>query len=199
MNTEEINLNFWHGSKDWDGRHFITVQNRKKYKKSSGVYLTNRLETAISYNENSDFVVLICLSPDARTLNDIKLNVEDIQEGLNILKQFKNNHFFNMFLESSKQRFFDGLIPLSIIFDELIDEESLSGPEGIVFSEWLYSKGVDVILEKVSDKETFVVLINPNIITKSKTFDLNTAKLISDFDIFETQKKINKLIKNKEA
>lgn len=182
-NTEQNLLYFWHGARRWNNPPELHPPRKNRYEHGAGIYLTNSVDRAIHYSKNGGQLVLCGVDRHVGLLDKVALPIDQILEGIELLPRVRNRHTIKMFLQGvSEERFFNGDVPLAFLLNELITSENLSGGNGLRFSQWLVSKGVDAAVQSISDKESYVVIFNPKVIVTSKIFDKKTAQQIGDFE-----------------
>lgn len=182
-NAEEKPLYFWHGARRWNNPPELQPPRKARYEHGSGIYLTNSVDRAIEYSKNGGQLVLCGVNRNVGLLDKVSLPIDQILDGIELLPRVRNRHTIKMFLQGvSEERFFHGNVPLSFLLNELITSENLSGRNGLMFSQWLVSKGVDAAVQSITKDESYVVVFNPKIIVTSKIFDKKTAQQIGSFD-----------------
>lgn len=182
-NTEQNLLYFWHGARRWNNPPELHPPRKNRYEHGAGIYLTNSVDRAIQYSKNGGQLVLCGVDRNVGLLDKVALPIDQILEGIELLPRVRNRHTIKMFLQGvSEERFFNGDVPLAFLLNELITSENLSGGNGLRFSQWLVSKGVDAAVQSISEKESYVVIFNPKVIATSKIFDKKTAQQIGDFE-----------------
>lgn len=180
---EQSMLYFWHGARRWNNPPQLQAPRKLRYEHGAGIYLTNSVNRAIDYSKNGGQLVLCGLDRNLGLLDKVSLPIDQILEGIELLPRVRNRHTIKMFLQGvSEERFFHGNVPLSFLLNELITSENLSGRNGMMFSQWLVSKGVDAAVQSIDNNESYVVVFNPKIIVTSKIFDKKTAQQIGSFE-----------------
>lgn len=181
-------LYFWHGARRWSNPPELKSPRKSRYEHGAGIYLTNSVDRAIEYSKNGGQIVLCGVDRNVGLLDKLSLPIDQILEGIELLPRVRNRHTIKMFLQGvSEERFFDGNVPLSFLLNELITSENLSGRNGMMFSQWLVSKGVDAAVQSISHDESYVVVFNPKVIVTSKIFDKKTAQHIGSFEPIDQQ------------
>ncbi len=188
MTPDTPTLKFWHGAQRWSGRAELRPSRPKCYECGPGLYLSNRHATARKYAKGGGQTVLVELSPDVVRLEDCRLTLEEMLEGLASLPRVKGRKHIEEGLRKSSQRHGGGPMPAEYLMNYCVNYESLGGESGPALARWYASKGIDLSVYSRPGGEDWVVVFNPAKVVRAQVLKADAAWEQGDFPGFETQR-----------
>ena len=188
MASDTPTLKFWHGAQRWSGQAQLRPSRPKCYECGPGLYLTTHQSTARKYAKGGGQTVLVELSPDVVRLEDCRLTLEEMLEGLASLPRVRARKEIEAGLRKSAQRHPDGLMPAEYLMNYCVNYESLGGESGPALARWYASKGIDLSVYSRPGGEDWVVVFNPAKVVSAQVLKTNAAFEQGDFAGFATQR-----------
>lgn len=188
MTPDIPTLRFWHGAQRWSGRAELRPSRPKCYECGPGIYLSNRQSTARKYAKGGGQTVLVELSPDVVVLEDIRLTLDEMLEGLASLPRVRGRKDIEAGLQKSALRHPDGLMPAEYLMNYCVNYESLGGESGPALARWYVSKGIDVSVYTRPGDEDWVVVFNPDKVVSAQVLKADAAWEVGDFEKLSVQR-----------
>lgn len=190
MTPDTPTLKFWHGAQRWSGRAELRPSRPRCYECGPGIYLSNHQSTARKYAKGGGQTVLVELSPDVVVLEDSRLTLDEMLEGLAGLPRVRARKDIEKGLRKSALRHPDGLMPAEYLMNYCVNYESLGGESGPALARWYASKGIDVSVYSRPGDEDWVVVFNPDKVVSAQVFKADAAWEMGDFEKLSVQRKI---------
>lgn len=181
-------LQFWHGAQRWTGQPELRPCRPKSYECGPGLYLTNRYATARKYAKGGGQTVLVTLEPDVTLLEDVRLPLTTLLEGLAELPRVRGRQEIRRRLEEAAAYQKQPDLPASYLLNNCINTESLGGDTGPVLARWFVAQGIDVSRYDRPGDEDWLVVFNMDKIARARPMKADDAYALGDFPTLPQQR-----------
>ena len=181
-------LQFWHGAQRWTGQPELRPCRPKSYECGPGLYLTNRYATARKYAKGGGQTVLVTLEPDVTLLEDVRLPLATLLEGLAELPRVRGRQEIRRRLEEAAAYQKQPGLPASYLLNNCINTESLGGDTGPVLARWFVTQGIDVSRYDRPGDEDWLVVFNMDKIERARPMKADDAYALGDFPTLPQQR-----------
>ncbi|KVP75582.1 hypothetical protein WJ96_07690 [Burkholderia ubonensis] len=155
----------WHGGRRWTERPAVQPPKQGRYECGPGIYLTNQYERAKhKYARGNGVTTLVSLKSDIAWLERKALPLQDMQEYIRQTRGFRKRDLLLAELDDSASRLGRELIPASYLVNLCVNNDVLSGSQGVSLAAWLVEQGIDASLHTVNLAEQWVIVFNPLVI-----------------------------------
>lgn len=184
----------WHGAQGWDGAIEIRPCRKKSYEHGPGLYLTTSLKTAKHYGKGAGCLVEFELAPTTRWLEDARIDVQAAIDFLNsrsglrrraaIIQDLKDN------LARQQERDPDTTqVWAPVLVNLCVNYEALTADHGPALARFLVEQGIDASHANAKYAESWVVLFNPEVVTRKVRHRVATVDVDADFPTIPEQQR----------
>ncbi|WP_434715924.1 hypothetical protein [Paraburkholderia sp. A3RO-2L] len=171
-------IEFWHGGRRWVDRPTVQPPKQGRYECGPGIYLTNQYERARhKYAKGNGVTTLVGLKDDISWLERKHLPLQDMQDYVRQTPRFRQRELILHELSYSAERLGRDLIPLSYLVNLCVNNDVLSGTQGVALAAWLAEQGVDASLHTVNAVEQWVIVFNPAVIERYRVVPASQVSL----------------------
>lgn len=184
----------WHGAQGWDGAVDIRPCRKGSYEHGPGLYLTTSLKTAKHYGKGAGCLVEFELAPTTRWLEDAYLDVPTViaflksRAGLRhrpaIIQDLNDNLARQQEREPSTTK-----VWAPVLVNLCVNHEALTADHGPALARFLVEQGIDASHANAKYAESWVVLFNPEVITRKVRHKVATVDVNADFPTIPEQQK----------
>jgi hypothetical protein len=183
---------FWHGAQGWEGSVDIRPSRPKSYEYGPGLYLTTQLRTAKQYGRGAGCLIEMELAPTTRWLEDAHLEMADMEAFLKERSGLRRRPAIladlHRCLDRMRERQPDlTTLPAPILVNLCVNHDALSGSHGPALARFLVDHGIDASYQNKSIEETWVVLFNPEVVTRKVRHRVATVDPHADFPLLKVQ------------
>jgi hypothetical protein len=163
---ETAGIQMWHGGR-WDGPPTIQTPRKGRYEAGPGIYLTTHYATARQYAKGGGKTMLVTLNPGFKLAQDVLIPMNDAIQFLTSTRMTQRNKIVAD-VKANAARRNAAMIVSTVLINLFVNYQAGSGEAGLALARFLVSHGVDAELERKSNNENWLVVINPAIIKSVK-------------------------------
>ncbi|WP_157639691.1 hypothetical protein [Burkholderia ubonensis] len=170
-------IEMWHGGRRWTERPTIQAPRQGRYECGPGIYLTNQYDRARKYAAGNGVMTLVSLKDDINWLERKDVPLQAMQDYVRQTRGFRKRDQVLQDLEESASRLARELIPASYLVNLCVNNDVLSGNQGICLAAWLVDQGIDASLHRVNQVEQWVIVFNPTVIERYRAVPASQVSL----------------------
>lgn len=170
-------IELWHGGSRWEGGPEVQPPKAKRCEAGPGIYLTTRYLTARDYARAGKVTTLVTLRDNIRWLERAKLPLATIEAYVRETSRFPKRDRMLSRLARYGDEFGRDAFPVSIFVNACVNNDVLTGKQGVLLAHWLVEQGIDASLYTVNAQEQWVIVFNPAVIAKHKVISATVVRL----------------------
>jgi|TARA_S200002703_G_C3792996_1_gene244776 hypothetical protein len=157
-------IRMYHGGKKW---YSIPTELQPSYKgryeHGVGIYTTNFWQTASKYAKGSRVIHFLVIDKNYTDIRDVIVSKDEILKFVSDIN-FKNKKQLIKDINSYLERRNTNELPLNILNNLIVNNESGSGKSGVELTKFFIKHGGDVSLVNMGGDEYYIIIFNPKII-----------------------------------
>jgi hypothetical protein len=164
--VEETSRSLWHGGRI-SGPIDIQAPTKGRYEAGPGLYLTTSYQRACKYAKGGGSTFLVTLKDNLNFAEDVSI---PLAEGVQFATKYLGGKgkLIAADLKNNCTRMNKDMFTANILINLVVNYEAGSGTKGRALLQFLQNHNVDAAIEDQSGGEQWVVVFNPNVITKVK-------------------------------
>jgi hypothetical protein len=151
---------FWHGGARWEGGPEVQPPKAERCECGPGIYLTTSYQRARDYARGGKVTTLATLGDEIRWLESAKLPLATIEAYVNETPRFPQRDRILARLARFGRDFGQDAFPVSIFVNTCINNDLLTGRQGVLLAQWLVAQGIDASLYDKDSGEQWVIVVN---------------------------------------
>lgn len=178
-------IELWHGGSRWMHKPVIQAPKKGRYECGPGIYLTTSYLRARKYAAGGKVTTKVTLADNIRWLEQAKLPLRELVDFLDSAPRLVGRRLIKEDLLQrgiDRNLALDDLCPVDRLVNMLINADALSGKVGVYLANWLTEKGIDAALHRPMGQEQWVVVFNPQVISKHKVIPASDVSL-DEYDL----------------
>jgi GNAT superfamily N-acetyltransferase len=163
---KEVGMSLWHGGRI-SGSIEVQKPTKGRYEAGPGLYLTTSYQRAYSYAKGGGSTFLVTLKPNLNFADDVQI---PLQDGIEFATRYLGSKGKSIIadLKSNCTRMKSDTFSADTLINLVVNYEVGAGSKGLALVDFLVEHGVDASKEDQGNKEQWVVVFNPNAVTKIK-------------------------------
>lgn len=170
-------MELWHGGARWEGGPEVQPPKAGRYEAGPGIYLTTRYLRARDYARAGKVTTLVTLRDEIRWLEQAKLPLATIDAYVRDTPRFPKRDRILANLARYGEEFDRDAFPVSIFVNTCVNNDVLTGKQGVLIAKWLVEQGIDASLYDKGSGEQWVVVFNPAAIRRHEVVSATKVSL----------------------